>query len=88
MQGNSRKWCSAKQTTGINVHEPNVREATWYKVGWTEEDQSLWDLTYMKLPGASVADLNPEPYVLMDPDPLVRGMDPAPAPDPSIINQK
>jgi hypothetical protein len=25
---------------------------------------------------------------LMDPDPLVRGMDPAPDPDPSIIKQK
>jgi hypothetical protein len=41
---------------------------------------------------SSVADPNPDPgdLGLLDPDPLVRGMDPDPSsdPDPSIIKQK
>jgi hypothetical protein len=36
-----------------------------------------------------VAEPDPDPHVLglLDPDPLVRGMDPDPNPDPSIIKQ-
>jgi hypothetical protein len=43
-----------------------------------------------KVPGSSVAYLDPDPYVFghPDPDPLVNGTDPAPDPDPSIIKQK
>ncbi len=43
------------------------------------------------IPRASDPDPDPpDPHVLglPDPDPLVRGLDPNPAPDPSIIKQK
>jgi hypothetical protein len=43
------------------------------------------------IPKSSVADPDqPDPHFLglLDPDPLVRGIDPDPAPDPSIIKQK
>ncbi len=37
---------------------------------------------------SSVGDLDPDPHVfrLRDPDPLVRGADPDPAPDPSLFS--
>jgi hypothetical protein len=46
---------------------------------------SYWEFATLK---NSVTDPDPHVLGLLDPDPLVRGMDPDPDPEPSIIRKK
>ncbi len=77
------------QVWGRYSRERQLYQVSW-RAAWVHQVPSyrtVYDTVYVENASASAQCWDPEPDVfgLPDPDPLVRGMDPAPDPDPSLF---